>query len=318
MCVLVTGATGFLGGYTARRLAGEMQVRCLVRSLARAAELNHSQIELVQGDLTDPASLEAAVAGVDVVVHAATDTALADARTVWAVSVAGTKALYDAARRAGVKRFLFISTAAVYGGGGSTDEEARLEPYGDRYADAKIAAERYLLDAPAGGPEVAILRPPFIYGPGSRWTRETVANARKGKLVLPLGGNFPYPCVYVENMVDAIVAAIKAERVQGAYNIFDFVPTYAEFMQPILSAYGLQPRSIPYGALWLVAAVGELYGKLTGKYVPLSRHNLAAMAGKKGRSGTFSREKARRDLGWEPRISFDEAMRATLAWAQKA
>lgn len=313
MRILVTGATGFVGGQAARRLAEIAQVRCLVRSPQKLAQ-SHPAWEIVQGDLLDPTSLETAVAGVDLVVHAATDTNPVDRKRVWAVGVEGTRSLYAAARRAGVQRFIFISTAAVYAGSGTTEEDGPLPPSGDLYGDAKIEAERLLLDAPAGGPEVVILRPPIIYGPGSRWTRLFMDSARKGQLFLPAGGRFPFPCIHIDNMVDAIVAAVQAPAAQGAYNLFDGTPTYAEFVQPFLAAAGRQPKEIPYAMLWLVALGMEVAGKLTGRYMPLNRRNLAAMT-RTGSGGLYSREKARRDLGWEPLLSFAEALQGSVAWA---
>lgn len=296
-----------------------MQVRCLVRrpGARTVVDLHHPQIEIVQGDLLDEASLVAAVQGVDAVVHAATDTKFTNRQAAWDVAVEGTRRLYQAASQARVKRFLFVSTLTVYMGAGQANEDQPLSPCGDLYADTKIAAERLLLDA-VDGPEAVILRPPSIYGPGSEaWSASLMRQARSNRLYLPAGGRFRMPLVYIDNFVDAVMAALAATQAGGAYNILDGAPTYREFVAPFAAAAGVRPKHLPYPVLWLAAAMADLYSKLSGKYIPFGRRTLSSMLNVAWDPTLSYTGKAERLLGWRPRIGFAEGMAQTLAWLRE-
>lgn len=174
MKILVTGATGKVGSRLAKRLAARGdQVRALVRD--KAADL--PGIELVVGDLRDPGSLAAAVAGVDAVVHCAAFFRGATPEQAHEVNDLGTRHLAHAARAAGVKRFVFTSTGLVYGpnGGRLAREDDPCAPIA-AYPVSKLAAERFLLEL--GGLDVTVLRLPFVYGDGDAHIAEAVPMMR--------------------------------------------------------------------------------------------------------------------------------------------
>ncbi len=174
MKILVTGATGKVGSRLAKRLAQRGDhVRALVRDEARAADLQESGVELVKGDLLEASSLDAAVRGVDAVVHCAAFFRGATPEQAHAVNDLGTQHLALAARAAGVKRFVFTSTGLVYGstGGTAADEDHACAPTAD-YPVSKLAAERYLLALE--GLDVFVLRLPFVYGDGDAHIEEAV------------------------------------------------------------------------------------------------------------------------------------------------
>jgi len=166
MNILITGATGKVGSRLAKRLVQQGHaVRALVRDAARAAELSGHGLQLIVGDLMQPASLPAAVQGVDAVVHCAAFFRGATPEEAHAVNDLGTRHLAQAARDAGVGRFVFTSTGLVYGpnGGVPAHEDDACAPV-DAYPQSKLAAERMLLDI--DGLDVRILRLPFVYGDG--------------------------------------------------------------------------------------------------------------------------------------------------------
>src|SRR3954471_12667648 len=147
MNILVTGATGKVGSRLSKRLAQRgARVRALVRDATLAARLREDSIELVEGDLLQPASLEAAVRGVDAVVHCAAFFRGATPEQAHAVNDLGTQHLASAARAAAVKRFIFTSTGLVYGpsGGRLAREDDPCTPI-DGCPASKLAAERFLL-----------------------------------------------------------------------------------------------------------------------------------------------------------------------------
>lgn len=174
MNILMTGATGKVGSRLAKRLVAHgHSVRALVRDPSRAAELVDQGITLVTGDLLEAASLPAAVAGVDVVVHCAAFFRGATPEEAHAVNERGTRHLALRARDAAVPRFLFMSTGLVYGPNGGTlaHEDDACAPV-DAYPRSKLAAERMLLEIE--DLEVGILRLPFVYGDGDPHIQDVV------------------------------------------------------------------------------------------------------------------------------------------------
>ena len=174
MDILMTGATGKVGSRLAKRLVQQgHSVRALVRDPSRATALTGHGVTLVTGDLLEAASLPAAVAGVDAVVHCAAFFRGATPEEAHAVNEVGTRHLALSARDAGVSRFLFTSTCLVYGpkGGGLAHEDDACAPV-DAYPLSKLAAERMLLEIE--GLTVGILRLPFVYGDGDPHIQDVV------------------------------------------------------------------------------------------------------------------------------------------------
>jgi UDP-glucose 4-epimerase len=178
MKILVTGATGKVGSRLVQRLAqrGD-QVRALVRDPSRADELRQAQVELLLGDLLEPASLTPAVRGVDAVVHCAAFFRGATPEQARSVNELGTQHLAAAARTAGVKRFVFTSTGLVYGsnGGRAAKEDDVCAPSA-AYPLSKLAAERFLLSFDQL--DTRVLRLPFVYGDRDRHIQEAIPMMR--------------------------------------------------------------------------------------------------------------------------------------------
>ena len=174
MKILVTGATGKVGSRLSKHLAqrGD-RVRALVRDATLAANLREHRIELAEGDLVHAASLEAAVRGIDAVLHCAAFFRGATAEQAHEVNDLGTRNLASAARAAGVNRFVFTSTGLVYGptGGRLAREDDPCAPI-DAYPASKLAAERFLLALE--GLDVRVLRLPFVYGDGDPHIAEVI------------------------------------------------------------------------------------------------------------------------------------------------
>lgn len=170
MKILVTGATGKVGSrYAKRILAKGYKVRVLVRDAAKASDLAALGAEVVTGDLNDAASLPAAVAGIDAVVHmAAFFRTFTDFEGVIKTNHSGTMALADAAIAAGVRRFVFTSTGNVYPTTNRRPnrEDDVLNTDDPRaYSSSKIAAENELLALhKSNGFDVRVLRLGFVYG----------------------------------------------------------------------------------------------------------------------------------------------------------
>jgi nucleoside-diphosphate-sugar epimerase len=316
---LVTGGSGFIGHRLAQALVerGD-RVRALVRDPARAEDLRKLGVELVQGDLTDEESLRRAAAGVGHVFHAAGVVGeWLNRRQAREVNVEGTRRLLMAAAGAGAIRAVHVSSLAVLGTKDhhGTDESA---PYvrGDTYTDTKIESEWVARELGAGGLiEVTVIRPGFVYGPGDRHTLGGVVDAlRAGKFTFVGDGSKELNTVYVDDVANAALLADETLRAAGeVYNITDgrntslrefinFIADYLELPQPT--------KQIPPAVARAAAGVFETVARVShSKNTPLmNKSRLRFLCFNQG----YSIEKARHELGYEPRFSYREGLPPSL------
>ena len=323
MLVGITGITGFIGGHLAERLLAEgMQVRGLARRPDDAAWLAEQGAEIAPGSLLDRASLTRAVSGCDVVLHAAAWTGGPDLHheQAWETNVTATDWLLEAAGSAGVSRFVYFSSVAVYGlnAGPVVDETAATPPVNQLYPDSKIAAEALVRRAQAAGLGTTIIRPACTYGPrGGAWTIGPIQQIKHGSLVLLGRDQGLVNTGYIDNLVDGVLLAIgKPEALGETFNLCDGqTVTYREFYLRYAAMLG--KHRLPTVPAWLaraaVSAPGKALRRLTGRPVagPWSYHF-------RFNPSRFSIDKARRLLGYEPRVDFDEGMRRTEDWLRAA
>jgi len=213
--VLITGAGGFLGGRATELLRERYgwDVVPLVREPKSAARLARWGSDIAIGDVCSATDMDAAMKGCDAVVHCAVG-------TIWPpeasrrVTVEGTRIAAEAARRAGVRRFVHISTLFVHrrDGQGILDESAPLEPSAsDDYGQAKLAAEQALADVAKQGLSTVVLRPVRIYGPFSKtFTIRPLQALGEDRFAISGDPDVPANMVYVDNVVEAIARAIEA------------------------------------------------------------------------------------------------------------
>lgn len=313
--VLVTGATGFIGGHlTERLLTSGARVRALVRSPEKAAHLVARGVELTTGDLTQPETLGPACAGVQVVCHSAAWLGSPYSKTrAWAVNASGTAALAKAAHAARVDRFVHLSSIAVYGPvrEGVVTEDSPFWRGLDLYGDSKIAAEEELGKVEGQGLPTVILRPGIVYGPRSRgWTLWCIHRIRKGYPILVAGGKgFARP-VFIDNLVDAIVLAMTYRRSGDAFTIIDDDVPWKDWLGYYARMLGRPLRSVPQFAGTAIAATALALARIS-RTPPRLR---PAAVGYTVSRAHYSTEKAQTALGWAPRIPLHEAMRATEQW----
>jgi nucleoside-diphosphate-sugar epimerase len=217
--VLVTGATGFIGGRLVERLVLEhgAEVRALVRNLAGAARLARFPVTVLRGDVTKPEDMAAATRGCDLVFHCAYGTSGSQKHRAW-VNTEGTRQVLAAAQAAGARRIVHLSTLMVYGktSDGDLDEAAPRQRFGNPYSDSKLEAERIVLSS---GLPVAVLQPTAVYGPyGGVWTETILKTLKTGRQILINGGDGLGNAVYVDDLVSAmLLAAVKEEAVGEAF-----------------------------------------------------------------------------------------------------
>lgn len=323
---LVTGASGFIGGRLAARLAQDgYAVRALVRESSDISYLEELDVQIAVGDLTNAASLTSAVDGCDYVLHCgALVSDWATVKEITHINVDGTRSLLQASIRASVKRFVHISTTDVYGYPDTTaiDEGHRSTRFRNWYAQTKLQAEVEVRHAEnMGGLNTVILRPATVYGPGSTEVVGEIARAiQGGHMLLVDRGRAVAGLCYVENLIDAAILALHHDSAPGnAFNVSDgLAVTWEQFTTDLAEGLGCNKVrwSLPY---WMAAGIGfslehgyRLLRRATGLSLPalLSRQAVQVL----GKNQDFSNSKLRETLGWEPQIDYAAGLELTLDW----
>lgn len=325
---LITGATGLLGSHVLERLHGEgWTVRALVRDPGRASWLADAGAELRPGDVLDPASLNRAATGCDLVVHAAAAIFHAEGWSGYERSnVTGTANAIAAAREAGA-RLVHVSSVAVYGPGaryrddGSlTAEDAAMLPIPPwaHYARSKRDSEALVLDAHRRGELWATaVRPSVIYGRRDRQFVPRMARLVE-RAVIPMvnGGRSTMSVVHAANVADGLVRAATSDAAGGrAWNLADDFPVTVEaFFRLAAEGLGRRLRTVrvPLGLAQAGATVVARVAPLLGfdRSVTSARSSLDFIS----RNNPFTSERARRELGWAPAVRHEEGVPDAFAW----
>ncbi len=318
MRIFVTGGSGFAGGHIIEGLAGQHEVRAMARS-DRSAEVvrgyGASPVRCSLADV-DVGHLE----GVDVVVHAAAFVEEYGTREQFeAINVHGTQRLVEAARAAGVKRFIHVGTEAVYFTGEPLVDLTEDRPFPERhaflYSETKAEAERIVLGADRADFTAISVRPSFIWGPRDTTVLPAIRRmVDAGSYTWIDGGAHLHSTTHVFNLVAAIEAALTRGRGGQAYFVADDqVRTLRQFMEDLAASEGLElpSRSLPG---WLMRPVARLLHRtwlLLGRTTPppITAFTAAIMS----RQVTVNTTKARRELGWSPVIDVQEGCRQLRA-----
>ena len=275
----------------------------------------------VHGSVTDAASVERAMNGCDAVIHMAARVGIEGRwREFEDVNVNGTRVVLDAARRAEVRSFVYVSSPSVAHAGralvGAGADPANPDKTRGHYARSKAMAEQLVLQA-SDVPVVA-LRPHLVWGPGDeQLIGRIVSRARSGRLFVIDGGRALIDTTYIDNAADAIVHALDKtidERVRGrAFVISNGEPRpVREVVQSILAAAGVETsiRSIPFAPAFLAGAVGEWAGAVSRREPLVTRFLVEQLA----TAHWFDPRPSWEALDWRPRIGFDEGMRRVAAY----
>jgi nucleoside-diphosphate-sugar epimerase len=323
MRLLITGATGFVGGYVleAARRKGAL-VAALVRPETDARPLEAAGVETIRWSPGDPGAMRCAVAEADAVVHCAAKIGdWGPHEDYLRANVDHLRPLLDACKGQALSRFVHISCLNVYEfrNHDGTDESVPIATrHRDGYSHSKALAEKLARQYYADfGVPVVVLRPGFIYGPRERVVLPRILqDLRQREVRYPGGGNRALNPIFVRNLVEAAFLALEREDAVGqVYNLTDGeVVTKRRFFGAIADAFELpHPTKQPpywcaYGAAWLSEFFARRRGDTEAPKFCFSRLKLM------GLNLGFSIEKARRELGYGPRVNFDDAMAETLSW----
>lgn len=269
--VLVTGATGFIGGRLVERMILETgaHVRALVRDYRTSVWLSRTSAEIVLGDITDAESLVPALEGCEIVFHCAALMG-GDPELMHHVNVQGTENLLAAAARAGASRFVHMSSLAVHGQHyrDGADETSPFKPV-DAYAKTKLASEQLALRfCEDKSLAVVVVRPTIVYGPRSQWwTVDPIQRIKKNRLALLGRGQGVANVVYVDDVVTALLLAATAPGIEGETFLIssqeratwrEFFGSYAQMCRKSL------PRWPRPAAQVITAVMGGLNGAIDG------------------------------------------------------
>ncbi|MFO0554711.1 MAG: NAD-dependent epimerase/dehydratase family protein [Polyangiaceae bacterium] len=314
MRVFVTGGSGFVGGHFIQvaRAAGH-EVHAMARSSESARRVRAFGATPVDCSLDDvgPAHL----AGVDAVVHAAAHVAEWGTRDeFWAGNVTGTTRMLEAARAAGVRRFVHVGTeAAVFSGSDLVDiDEAHPYPARHRYlySETKADAERRVLAAASASFETLSIRPRLVWGPRDATVLPVIVRmAREGRFAWIGGGAKKTSATHVRNLAHALVLALDHGRSGQAYFVADSeVQTIRELMTALARTQGVElpSRSLPTSVARGLARVVEGAYRLARKKStpPLTRFAIDMMSSEI----TVNTKKAARELGYRPVVSLEEGL----------
>jgi len=317
--VLVTGGTGFTGGSLCRRLVGlGFEVNALVRSPEKASALAASGVRVMRGDLKDTESIRRAAESCEVVYHIAAayrQEGLPD-REFREVNVDGTRHALEAARAGNVRRFVHCSTVGVHGhvAHPPADETAPYNP-GDLYQRTKVEGEKLALDffRTKGLPGV-VFRPTGIYGPGDTRFLKLFRHIKSGRFRMIGNGRALYHLTYIDDLVDGILLCGTKEEALGQIYILggegymtlrELVGTIAEIL-----GVGIARLRLPFWPVYAAAAACEALCRPLGVEPPLYRRRVDFF--RKDRACDIS--KARRELGYRPKVAPREGLRRTAAW----
>lgn len=253
--IVVTGASGFIGGHLLDRLHGlsTLPIRTAVRSPASCANLCRYPVELCPTDLLDPEQTQRLVAGAQVVYHLAYGK---EAGTGSEITVKGTRNLIEAAIAEGVEVVVVLSTMYVFGFPETdkpVDESFPYRPYGGEYGQTKATMEKWLLDRAknSGKTRIVVLNPTCVYGPrGGAYTTMPVNLAREGGFCWIDEGQGYGNYTYVENLVDAMLAAATIPEAHGErFIINDGYATWRHMLEPLIAPLGVDVPSYSPRAL---------------------------------------------------------------------
>jgi dihydroflavonol-4-reductase len=320
--VLVTGATGFLGGWLVRRLLDEgHEVRITARSLKQNEEFAGLPIEVVIGDVKDKASMVTATKGIDSVFHLAGLIAYSRAQrqAMEEVNVAGTRNVVEACIENGVRRLVHLSSVTAVGAsfdGKPLNEES---PYNIAhlhlgYFDTKHEAEQIVLQAVKGGKlDAVMINPSTIYGRGDakKGSRGTQLKVARGKFPFYTSGGVSV--VAVEDVVESIIKAWEIGRTGERYIVSGENLRIKDLFDMIAHEAGVKPPSI-YLPKPIIKAIGQVGDKLEviGKKGPLNSEN----AWTSTLYHWFDNSKAKRELGLNPKPA-SYAIHQSVSWMKE-
>lgn len=318
MRILITGATGFIGQHLVKKvLEEEDQVRVLVRKRTPAPILQDNRVEVFCGDLTIQESLRDIARGIEGVIHAA------GVMGKWGVSsgelfqgnVAGVKHLLEACRSSNIQHFIHLSSCGVSGPleQDGADEETPCNP-SLPYERVKYQGERIAQEMAARHQiPLTIVRPTFTYGPGDLHHLPLFRLIQRGLFVFLGDGRGTLHPVYIDDLVEGVLLCRAGHSSNRLYILGGGeIVTIRQLASCLAQGLGARPPRwrLPLGIAWPAALAFEMAGKMARFEPPITRSRLALFTRHHG----YTIAKARRELGYQPRVGLHAGLEQTIRW----
>jgi len=320
MKVLVTGGTGFTGKALVRRLLdeGHEVVALDYKEGIKTDELRKWGAEVVIGSIADKALVDRCSEGVDVVQHLAAAFRELDVPNSYydEINIGGTRNALEAARKHGVKKFIYCSTCGVHGNVDNppANEDAPINA-ADYYQQTKYEAEPLVHEFARQGMKTTIIRPAAIYGPGDPERFFMIfKRAVKGKFPMFGSGETLYHPLYIDNLVDAHMLAMDPEKGTGGTYLIadDRYISINELVQAVADAMDVDVK-IPHYPITPLIIAGHVFEKVC-KPLRITPPIFPRRVDWFRQNRAFSIERAKRDLGYDPKVKLAEGLKRTYEW----
>lgn len=322
--ILITGGLGFLGSHLSSRLSASGEaVRILARPQSRIeAPASPPSQEIVLGDIRDAEAVDQAVRGAEVVIHLVSNFRKggSDEKDAVNVNVGGTRNVLEACSRHGVRQLIHCSTIGVHGSVLEipANEETPFNPM-DLYQETKLQAEQAVWSHHrATGLPVTVLRPISMFGPGDRRMLKLFRMIQNGRFVMVGDGGALFQPAHIDDVVDGFQLALRNEKAIGEAFIVggdEYVPL-RDLVGLIASELGVRPPRwhLPLRPVLAAADLCERFCVPLGLEPPLHRRRVSFFQNDRA----FTVDKARRVLGFQPRMTLREAVRSTIGWYRES
>lgn len=321
MRILITGINGFIGRQlTQLLLSARHQVRGLVLPNEKVYLPDQKEVVLFRGDLNQPESIRNICKDIDLVIHLAARVADWGSKKLFYQSIVhATENLLKEATENGVKRFVHTSSIAACGMGrhlNFPNENAAIYKSGIPYNDAKLDSEKLVWSYTKQYSQLkaTVIRPANVIGPGSVWVKDPLAQMSKF-FGLPLidGGKYDACLIDVENLADGIAKAAFSEKAENQtyFLMDDWGITWKQYLTDLGQLVGKKPgKALSFQFVWRLGSLTEALYLPFGVRPPVTRLGASLI----GRDNLVNTRKARAELDWHSRISYQEAMMKISDW----
>ncbi|HDN96075.1 MAG TPA: NAD-dependent epimerase/dehydratase family protein [Thermoplasmatales archaeon] len=303
--ILVTGASGFIGKYILNEL---LENGYEVRALTRRKDFKYEDVEIAIGDITKPASLEKAFDGIDAIFHnAAFASDYGKKKEFFKHNVEGTKNVAEMARKKGINRIIYTSSAGVYGHPNvkeEINEDYPKKPM-NAYQKSKLMGEEMLKQYDF---HLSIVRPPLVLGAGAKATKILLGRAEKGNLVYIGNGENFISIVHPKDVAKCLRLAFEKDEKGDVFNVVSFHCKIKELYEKIADKMGVDKpkKHVPYFMAYLIATFSEIFSKEPS----LTRFRVKSF----GTNRIISWEKARKKLGYKPDYDLKKTVKDMVEW----
>lgn len=312
--ILITGATGFIGSNLLRRLCKEKQtdIRILVRPTSDLHLIKDCSFEKILGDITDLNSIKGILDDVDIVIHGAAHVSMGgNYKKIKQTNFEGLKNILTlASQNKKLKRFIFLSSIAVYGFINTKliNENNPIKKFGWPYADSKIDAEKIALEfAHKFNIPIVITRLGDVLGYESTWLKSSVSLIKEKKIILVNNGTGLMNYIWIEDLIDALLVII--DNPNSNEKIFNITSghtiTFDKYFKDLCKILNYkEPRSIPFFLAYLGTLVNEIFQKTLSLSTEKTKNAIKYTTCAK----TINIDKAKKNFAWEPKIFYDNIM----------